>query len=137
MYKKLSLIPIIILSTSCGTIKDIQTERSIDPALEGNVTAFEEIFHVRVDYPVVYEDLPTYRKADGTVVVRLGTCETIGRVPIRVVVNKTLVQGETAKMGVVYHELGHCSLGLPHEDSGDELDIMNTNGNGVIDYMKE
>jgi len=101
-----------VILCGCGEFRSYRIERGyVDPRLEPYVQLFEKLYGVVATMPVVIADLDTYTA---------GLCWT-GR-PHRVEISRSLFEYyehsfPEAIEEVVYHELGHCVLGLDHDDT--------------------
>lgn len=107
------------LSLSCGmALTDLDNfgrapprqVRSIDPAFQAYVSDFELYFATEVDYPIQFGDTG----ADS-----IGLCyKWIGGYKEIVLSEKYWNKiDNNQRRELVYHELGHCQLGLDHNDT--------------------
>ena len=101
--------------------------REVVPELEAYVSKFEDEFGVKVRFPVRF-----YVAADNAV----ASCvrwENGARM-VRVDVRRYPPLSDVRKELVVYHELGHCSLNLPHND--EEVEFENVKGKWPASIMR-
>ena len=119
------------------TVGCFDTERHIDEGLEPYVELFEDLYRVRVDFPVVYTDDPLVQ----------GQCFLGGlfkNQPKKIVISTyTIEQVESWHMDIethmemiVFHELGHCMFNLDHDDREVEHNL-DTNFMQARSYMHE
>lgn len=104
--------------------------RQVDPALEPYVSKFEKEFDVAVDYPVTFASiLPT----DGK---RVGQCVTWQNGARKIMIDSTYWQycNDAQAEQLVYHELGHCALGLGHDDR--TIKFKDEDGDWPISIMR-
>ena len=114
---------LLLFSVGCGQIQDdlvIEQDYRIpwhesSEELKPFVAEFEEIFEVNVSYPVyLTDDLPGYTN---------GICtgflvDNKKFVPMAIKISKQVWEHgtESARKKLMWHELGHCSLELRHNE---------------------
>ena len=139
--RNLLIIFTALILSSCGTVYEDENHRNVDPALEYYVKSFEEDSGVMVTYTVdIVDILGDGDQSFNTIGLCIENTETTERLFHRKRVKNTkTVQiqrswwesrgsgsylGEEERMLLIYHELGHCSLGLEH----DETVVITNNG---------
>lgn len=119
----LAVIPLIFL-LGCGTGFKVKQYRYVAPGLEPYVEHFEEVYNLAIDYPIEFADLEP-----GIV----GRCRLYGG-QRNVYIDSTFFEMNQYDTGaihqLIFHELGHCSLLLNHNDNlneqNQEVSIMNS-----------
>lgn len=110
MPLKLAIIFILLFFCSCGK-ENKEVGRDVDPQLDSYVFDFEQQFGIPVTYKVGFYD----KGASSSV----GVCniEANGHrgVEIDIAWFKTATAAQREQ--VIFHELGHCTLGLSHNDN--------------------
>jgi len=89
-----------------------------DTTLKPYVTQFERIFNKTVNYPVYFKRF-SEKENEETGAVILGQCHTVYGKPIRIELSKPgwfQLSPEQRKL-LIFHEMGHCSLGLGHRNN--------------------
>lgn len=112
----IALLFLCACGKSGGSIAFVQgfTTTEMDAA----VADFEDDFNVAVNFEVVYVD--EFSQPHGQA---QAYCYTGGTKRVEVL-SEVEHNSEAYMKGIVYHELGHCALGLRHYDV--DMDIMNT-----------
>jgi hypothetical protein len=97
----------LLLLTACAAPRPIQKFPRIKE-VNPHVELFEEICDIKVNIPIYYGELP-YPKA--------GVCRSIGSYQeIILDISSWVVYSYLRRELVIFHELGHCTLGLGHND---------------------
>lgn len=127
----LLLTPVIFLM-ACGKGFEVKQSRSVEPELEEYVKHFEEVYNIAIDYPVEFKALEP-----GIA----GKCRIQGNkrnVYINIDFYEWYQNNTGALHQLIFHELGHCSLLLNHNDTLDsnseEISIMNSYAFGMYGY---
>ena len=100
------IVVLIGLNVSCGV-----NSREIDPRLQDIVMDFEIQYQVYVNYKVTIQDIPYGR--DGYCRISKG----VKLIVIREGYYLENMDREGALHQLLYHELGHCSLNLGHNNN--------------------
>ena len=130
------LLPIITLFLiGCGQGFEVKQVRNVEPLLENYVKEFEDTYQVNVNYTVKFGTL------ENNVV---GNCYIKGSkktVTIDTEFFEYYENNEGALHQLVFHELGHCSFLLGHNDEinnqGYEKSIMNSYAFGMFTYYMQ
>lgn len=111
--KYLYLALLLMLTTACASGFNTKDIKSIDPRLEVYVTTFEKIYGIEVNYTVMIG--PLNKPVNGMCSVRNGS----RTITIDTVYYEKNHKDYYAMEQVMFHEMGHCSLNLGHNE---ELD---------------
>ena len=87
--------------------------------LKPYITQFERLFNKKVNYPVYFKTLSEEEARGDNGAVILGQCHTLYGQPMHIELNKKgwgWLSPEQRKL-LIFHEMGHCSLGLDHRDN--------------------
>ena len=123
-----TILTVMIVTTGCGPLVKIETDdprsgSGIDPRVTDYVEEFEfyygrEIYNVPISFKHQLRDK------------KIGLCKQYFRPKVREIIleEKTWQRlNDTQKLVLVFHELGHCVLDLPHvtdKVDGKPLSIM-------------
>lgn len=119
--KSMIVLFVVLGMTGCGKRT---SQRSVVPELERYVETFEDYLGAQIDYPVYLGQLPA---------LVAGECVQDGNgkhVEIDIATFK--VSNEAQRESLLYHELGHCTLGRKHNDS---LDVNGFPASLMNSYM--
>lgn len=103
------LIILLFILTGCF-LPPNRIVKGIDPEMEYEVRLFESFYGQRISYPsIIFEDLP------GT---RVGVCimYSNGNWEVKVDRNYWREASKESRIGLIFHELGHCILHRGHEE---------------------
>ena len=114
------LILLIVLITGCGS--EILNKKEIDPLVLDQTMGFVHRCQFEGICNYEYLRLVSVKFTDIETEGTLGTC-TIYKNGDRKIILDNSIKGTAYLEIVVYHELAHCLLNLPHYE--EELDIMN------------
>lgn len=114
---------IICVLTSCGGDKTI-----IDPEFKVFVSDFEQKIGVKVQNIII--------KFSPTKYPIIGMCITGGETnEIHIDPQNWMGINKDGQELILYHELGHCILGLPHDDRRSTLDNVSVEGSIMNTYF--
>jgi len=107
----LSFMMLLLIATGCG---DGCGENLVDPEVQEFVTLFEDDYGVTVDYEVRIVDEELTDKPNV-----LATCKTSTKNGNVVKIERSFWDDNVyrRRKALVYHELGHCSFNLEHNDA--------------------
>lgn len=126
MLIRISLILLCLISSG------VVTEKQYDPSLFKYIKAFEQDFNRTITYPV------SFFTENSTIMGKCSYFKTpIGRFFSKVEFNTKYwnTMDEKAKVLLAYHEFGHCTLELDHDDSefSDYCPIKNMHSYNIPD----
>ncbi len=118
LLKSAIILSLVTLLTACGGSGSVSTQRSLEADFTETVEDFEEVYGVRVNYVIGYVDAIT-APIPGAVAV----CYTTNGQPTKIEVLRSAIGPEDSNKLwlILWHEMGHCSLGLPHSTIREDI----------------
>lgn len=110
-YFRLSLYLSILILISVNIFSGCQTLRKMNEPENAELAKYIRYIEARTNTKVTY---PTIFERSEDLVA--GICFTWHEIPLYIVINSFSWEyfTENERIGLLFHEIGHCSFGLPH-----------------------
>lgn len=103
------LIILLFILTGCF-LPPNRIVKGIDPEMEYEVRLFESIYGQKISYPsIIFGDLSD---------IRVGVCTLYSNGNWEIIIDKEYWENTSreSRIGLIFHELGHCILHRGHEE---------------------
>lgn len=125
MNKIILLLALSLVGCGKGSFKDLFEKpytyntkyASIDPTFNSLVQSYETTFNVNINIPINFDqaELNEYKSGGNNVV---GVCVRYGNDKKEIFIDPTFwgASNTFVRQNLLWHELGHCIKGLPHNE---------------------